>query len=301
MNAVSSAAAEHLVPAQVMRRALETGRIHHAYLFDGSDMSAMSATAWSMARALLCTERSLGQSAACGRCSACTRCVEPEELAPSRHPDLIVIARGLYAVDQIGRRTPEGTELSVDQIRAMVLPHRGFGPSEGKARVFLLYRPEELSVAAANTLLKTLEEPGADTHFILLSEQPGALLDTIRSRCLTVRFRRAPAAEQAPTLDAALLSALSGSLGDALDLADAWKKDKPELYAALDTIEQFLSWTIREQAQQNAIPARLEALADAAEFVRAARDDVDANVSPALAMEKMFFRIQRTGALSHKA
>src|SRR5262249_53466545 len=108
------------------------------------------------------------------------------------HPDVVVVERGLYAPQSIGRRTPETQDISIDQIRTLVLARSAFAPHEGRAKVFIVRRAEELSVSAANALLKTLEEPGARTHFILLSSQPEALLPTILSRTQRVRFAPLP-------------------------------------------------------------------------------------------------------------
>ncbi len=297
-SAAYAAPPSYPVVAQTLARALAVGSVHHAYLMYGSSVQNMAPSAWGLAQALVCELRAQGESMACNACSACMRAQMPAEPGPAKHPDLIVLGRGLYDADQIGRRTPEGQELSVDQIRTMVLPHRGFAPSENKARVFLLYRPEELSTAAANTLLKTLEEPGDGTYFVLLSEQPGALLDTIRSRCFSLRFADPVTEYAAPDeLPPQVLAALAGSQGAALALADSWKKEKGEVGAHLDAIEAHLRERVLRTLKQAPDAARVERLANAAEIVHAARDDLDANVSPALAVERMFFSIQRLGGL----
>jgi len=108
------------------------------------------------------------------------------------HPDVVVIERGLYAPQSLGRRTPETQDISIDQIRVLVLARAAFAPHEGRAKVFIIRRAEELSVSAANSLLKTLEEPGQKTHFILLTSQPEALLPTILSRTQRIRFAPLP-------------------------------------------------------------------------------------------------------------
>ncbi|HEX3343406.1 MAG TPA: hypothetical protein VHS09_02485, partial [Polyangiaceae bacterium] len=77
-----------------------------------------------------------------------------------------------------------------------------FAPHEGRAKVFIVRRAEELSISAANALLKTLEEPGARTHFVLLSATADALLPTIRSRTQRVRFGPLPDAVVAELLAA---------------------------------------------------------------------------------------------------
>jgi DNA polymerase-3 subunit delta' len=108
------------------------------------------------------------------------------------HSDVVVLERGLYAPETIGRRTPETQDLSIDQVRTLVIAHAAYPPHEGRAKVFIVRRAEELSVSAANALLKTLEEPLPRTHFVLLTSQPESLLPTIRSRMLRVRFGPLP-------------------------------------------------------------------------------------------------------------
>ncbi len=289
----SSAHEDPSVVLQTLSRALARDNVHHAYLMHGTSIANMAPSAWGLAQTLVCERRAPGESDACMSCSACLRAEAPAELGPAKHPDVIVLGRGLYDADQIGRRTPEGQELSVDQIRSLVLPHRGFGPSENKARVFLLYKPEELSTAAANTLLKTLEEPGRGTYFVLLSEQPGALLDTIRSRCFALRFPNVVADSASPVeLPPELLSALAGSQGASLAIADIWKKDKSELGAHLESIERHLSARVHAAATTGD-RALAERLALSSECVAEAREDLDRNVSPALAVERMFFAMHR--------
>jgi DNA polymerase-3 subunit delta' len=175
-----------------LERALEHGRVHHAYLFDGPDGVGKELAALGLAQALVCERRSERGTAACGECSACVRVPLREGSARPLHPDVVLLERGLYTPEQIGRRSPETQDLSIDQVRTLVLARAAFPPHEGKARVFILRRAEELSTAAANALLKTLEEPGERTHFILLSASAESLLPTIRSRTQRVRFGRLP-------------------------------------------------------------------------------------------------------------
>ncbi len=177
---------------ETLRRAVRSGRVHHAYLFDGQDGVGKELAALGLAEALLCERRKDGSSEACGECSACVRVTAVAAGSASAHPDLVLLERGLYTPDQIGRRTPETQDLSIDQVRTLVLARASFGPHEGRAKVFLVRRAEELSVSATNALLKTLEEPGRGTHFVLLSAHADGLLPTLRSRTQRVRFAPLP-------------------------------------------------------------------------------------------------------------
>ncbi len=167
-----------------LTRAIERREVHHAYLFEGPDGVGKERTALRVARALLC------EKGGCMKCSACSRSttLSPETPEVPLHPDVVLIARGIYPAAAIGRSRPESTEISVDQIRSLVLAKAAFGPHEGRARITVIRNAEELSISAANALLKTLEEPRDKQHFILLSSKPDRLLPTIRSRTLRVRF-----------------------------------------------------------------------------------------------------------------
>jgi DNA polymerase-3 subunit delta' len=173
---------------ETLRRALSRDRVHHAYLFDGPDGVGKERAAFGLAQALVCEKRGDGESDACGRCRACVRALPRDGEGRPAHPDVVVIERGLYDPATIGRRTPETQDISIDQIRTLVLARAAFAPTEGKAKVFIVRRAEELSQSAANALLKTLEEPGARTHFVLLSSFGASLLPTIQSRVQRVRF-----------------------------------------------------------------------------------------------------------------
>jgi DNA polymerase-3 subunit delta' len=266
---------------ETLRRALRSGRVHHAYLFDGPDGVGKERAAFGLAEALLCERREEGSSDACGVCSACARVTVLSGKALPSHPDLVLLERGLYAPVQIGRRTDELQDLSIDQVRTLVLARSAFGPHEGRAKVFILRRAEELSVQAANALLKTLEEPGRGVHFILLSSRADSLLPTVRSRTQKVRFAALPEAvvtrlltasgvdpDQASSVAklsrgsmalatslsdpdesaardafaARALAALSaGDLGPALELAEEAKKTKDSLETRLQAFAAHLA------------------------------------------------------------
>ncbi len=176
---------------QTLKRALAAGRAHHAYLFDGPAGVGKERAAFGLAQCLVCEQPSGGL--ACGACHACGRAVPEPPSTLSRHPDIVVLERALYEPGQIGRKTPESKEISIDQVRTLVLARAAFPPHEGRAKVFIVRRADELSVSAANALLKTLEEPGNATHFVLLTSRKGSLLSTIRSRTLALRFGLLPA------------------------------------------------------------------------------------------------------------
>ena len=148
---------------------------------------------------------------ACGKCRACDR-----------------IARGVH-VDVIAIEPDDRASIKIDVIRD-VLSQTGFRPFEGRKRVVLIREADTLEPASQNALLKSLEEPPPGTMFILTSAVPGALLPTVRSRCMRLRFGRLTTAEIAAALirdhdysdvDAKQTAPIAdGSIGQALALVD---------------------------------------------------------------------------------
>lgn len=214
-----------------LRRALVGGRLHHAYLFAGPDGVGKALAARGLAQALLCAApRADGD--ACGECGNCRRA------AAGQHPDFHVLQRGAKADG-----SPEAT-IRIDQVRELqrALSFKSF---EGARRVVIIAEAEKMNPSTANALLKTLEEPGAGTHFVLVSGAPHLLLPTIISRCQRVRFvplsreavarhLRAGAGLDAATAD--LVAGLAeGSIGRGLQLAASpLLAERAKLIAHLD-------------------------------------------------------------------
>ena len=307
---------------QTLRRALDTGHVHHAYRFEGPPGVGKEMAAFALAQALVCE---LGGTRACGTCSACQRALRLAENDPQvpAHPDVVLLQRGLYR----GRISAnEATGISIEQVRRMVLERAGYRPHEGKALVFIVRDADELTVSAANALLKTLEEPGQSTYFVLLTSRPNRLLDTIRSRTMPVRFSPLPDALVAQILrskgkDPKVAGVAQGSLAMALELAseDASKEREDFVAAAHSAIAARdlapavkFAETRRERdalrgllsyfAQSLAISGRervatqvdeAERAANRHRVVLSAMRDVERNVSPALALESMISRLRQ--------
>jgi len=312
-----------------LEQMLRSGRIHHAMRFEGPTGVGKELAAMAFAQALVCTS---DNPVGCGTCSACQRAVTMGEGTPAvpRHPDVIFVERGLYPPEVLGRSRPEAQELSVDQIRSVVLDRISYPPHEGKARVYIIRRAEELSISAGNALLKTLEEPGRNTHFILLVSRPARLLSTIQSRTLRVRF--APLADDvlldivtrqgiAPDLAKRVVPMSSGSASVALSLADpdasqerdtfvqeatdalAFKdssaalalaegrgRDKPALRAHLEALATHFALQARRAALNDDATAR--DLAARHQVVLQALRELERNASPALLIENMMLRLR---------
>jgi DNA polymerase-3 subunit delta' len=265
-----------------LRRALARDRVHHAYLFDGPEGVGKELAAFGLAQALVCEKRGEPdglKNEACATCGACLRAVVRQDTRRTGHPDVVAIERGLYDPAAIGRRTPEAKEISIDQVRTLVLSRAAFAPHEGRAKVFVIRRAEELSVAAANALLKTLEEPNPRTHFVLLTSQADALLSTIRSRTQRVRFGPLPEAVATKLLVGGGVDAFraqeiarlsGGSMDAALALADADESSARERFVAraleaLDapTLGPALDLAEEAKKEKGDLATRLAALASA--------------------------------------
>ncbi len=206
----------------ILRQALRNQRIAHAYLFEGPDGIGKRLIALALARALLCQDRT-----GCGDCTSCRK------VDHNNHPDIHLL-------------DADGLSIKIDQVRA--LQHElSLKPLEGQYKVCLIDGADHLIPAAANALLKTLEEPQKNTVIILLSNRPESLLDTIRSRCQRLPFQRLPKHHLAEVLanrldlgetDATILAALSdGSFKKALGQnRDLYLERRRELLRSLSSL-----------------------------------------------------------------
>lgn len=135
--------------------------LSHAYLLSGGSAESRHAFGQRMAAAYLCE----GEHAPCGVCRACRK------VKGSIHPDLVTVA------PLEGKR-----EISVDQIRSL-RSDAYIRPNEGKRKVYVIEPAEKLNPSAQNALLKVLEEGPEYAAFLLITGEPGIMLETIRSRC----------------------------------------------------------------------------------------------------------------------
>jgi DNA polymerase-3 subunit gamma/tau len=201
---------EHVLRA--LTNALESGRLHHAYLFAGTRGVGKTTIARVLAKALNCET---GITAApCGECSACC------EIDEGRFVDLI-------EVDAASRTKVDDTRDLLDNVQ--------YSPARGRFKVYLIDEVHMLSKSSFNALLKTLEEPPPHVKFLLATTDPQKLPVTVLSRCLQFNLTRLTprliqdrlakicAAENIgfePGALALLARAADGSLRDALSLLD---------------------------------------------------------------------------------
>lgn len=227
----------------LLQSALRLGRVHHAWLFTGPEGVGKETAALAFGRSLLCHGPVEGE--ACGECPACRK------VERGLHPDLLrilpealAVERGLLAREEVAR-TPS-RDLRIEQIRKLE-GALALAPVEGTRRVVLLLAAESMNAAAQNAFLKTLEEPPAGTHVVLVAEAGDRLLPTIRSRCVRVPFGPLPLDFVAERLvaergigaeEARLLAALAGgSLGRAQGLTPEALEGRARILEALEGLD----------------------------------------------------------------
>ena len=152
-----------LEPWRALTNLISERRVPHALLVTGGVGLGKTVFATALARLLLCQSPS-GESA-CGHCPSCTQFVA------GTHPDFHPLT-----VEE------EKSSISVEQLRALISDLQ-LKSGHGGRKVALIEPAEAMSSPAANSLLKTLEEPPADTVLLLVTSKPGRLPATVRSRC----------------------------------------------------------------------------------------------------------------------
>jgi len=206
---------EHVLKALV--NALDSGRLHHAYLFTGTRGVGKTTIARILAKALNC-ETGVSSSP-CGQCSAC------REIDEGRFVDLI-------EVDAASKTKVDDTRDLLDNVQ--------YAPSRGRYKVYLIDEVHMLSTSSFNALLKTLEEPPPHVKFLLATTDPQRLPVTVLSRCLQFNLKRLT-----PTLildrlahicDAEGIDAESGALAMLARAADGSLRD------ALSLLDQAIAY-----------------------------------------------------------
>ena len=203
-----------------LRRALESDCLPGAYLLVGPDGAGKSAAAQAFAQAAACLSPTHSPFDACGDCDSCRRAES------GAHPDILTVRPAGEQVqiwqlwDRQGRQSPGVLSRTL-----------AFAPVIGRRRVYIIEKADRLNESAANSLLKSLEEPPPYALFLLLAPHPARVLPTILSRSQIVRLRAVSTADLAAYLEqtrklepdrAAMMAAYSeGRVGQAVTLASA--------------------------------------------------------------------------------
>ena len=202
---------EHVLRA--LSNALDSDRVHHAFLFTGTRGVGKTTVARILAKSLNCETNGVSSNP-CGVCAAC------KEIDEGRFVDLI-------EVDAASRTKVDDTREMLDNVQ--------YAPTRGRYKVYLIDEVHMLSNHSFNALLKTLEEPPPHVKFLLATTDPQKLPVTVLSRCLQFSLKRLPAAligerlkyiatEEKLSFEPAAIALLSraaeGSMRDALSLLD---------------------------------------------------------------------------------
>ncbi|HQW82653.1 MAG: DNA polymerase III subunit gamma/tau [Rhodanobacteraceae bacterium] len=240
---------EHVVRA--LSHALDSGRIHHAFLFTGTRGVGKTTIARIFAKSLNCERGTSAEP--CGVCSICS------DIDAGRFFDLLEI--------------DAASNTGVDDVRDLI-ENAQYMPARGRYKVYLIDEVHMLSKPAFNALLKTLEEPPDHAKFLLATTDPQKLLVTVLSRCLQFNLKRLTieqivfqvdrilAAEQVEHDSESVLEIArggNGSLRDALSLLDqaiafgGGKLVAAEVRSMLGTIDRgavidFLDTILRDDA-----------------------------------------------------
>src|SRR6476620_3357284 len=160
--------------ARTLKKAIESDRIAHAYLFCGTRGTGKTSTARILAKCLNCEKSKEPTSEPCGKCNSCT--------AIARGDDIDVIE--IDAASNTG----------VDNVRDLIA-NASYRPARSRFKVYIIDEVHMLSKAAFNALLKTMEEPPEHVRFILATTEVEKVLPTILSRCQRYDFRNIPTRE----------------------------------------------------------------------------------------------------------
>lgn len=251
---------------RILRKALVTGRLAHAYLFSGPEACGKESVAFELARTLNC--RNARENPEKGSCGCCPDCVQINTFMHDNveylFPVEATLLENVESAKKENRRAAEAREryealiekkkcnpyftpamdrsMGILTEQILVLQQKAlYMRGEGEKKTFIISQAERMNPAAANKLLKLLEEPPAHIMFILISSRPETVLPTIRSRCQQVRFQRAAPQE------------LRQWLQEHRPGIDSQKRD---FLASFSRGNLALAWELMQQSSENeTIPA----------------------------------------------
>jgi DNA polymerase III delta prime subunit len=306
-------------PAEILFRSIGNDRVHSAYLLTGSGRQPTE-TAEAFARALVCHA---GDGTVCEQCDACHRShaggandnhntdgtdttdhvqIEPIVLdgkgkrGPTYrhmgdHPDLFWVERGR-----------DDTRITIGQIRDLQIALRR-GANEGGRRAAVIDGAEWLNPNAQNGLLRLLEEPPPSTTLILVASHASAVIATIRSRSVRVRFpvdsgpdiRAAEAPESVGQIVETLDGLRGRSIGEILDFAEQYRGARAVaaegVTELIDVSAQWLSSSIKQRVALGESPATRELDAHRS-LQQLRRDLIQRNANPQMVAERLLLGLR---------
>ncbi len=217
---------------------ISSGRIPHALMFTEPDGGPAMSIALAYLQYLYCPQRHDGDS--CGQCPSCNRVsklIHPDihfifpTTSPQTSASLMPQFRALVQQNPCFTESELGAALGIDSKSSLiavaeareVLSQLSLSALEGGWRSVVIYLPEKMNQDAANRLLKAIEEPEAQTQFLLITHAPEKVLQTIASRCQRLQLgaaARAPEFEDPQMLDDLMEALLRHDLFDALQAAE---------------------------------------------------------------------------------
>jgi DNA polymerase III subunit delta' len=189
---------------KTLKNCIKKQRLAHAYIFEGAHGTGKMRVANTLAKTFMCVNPVDGDP-----CEICPNC---KRITSGNHPDVHIIQ-------------PDGQSIKIDQIRGLQKEF-AYSGMESSKKVYIIDHADKMTVQAANSLLKFLEEPGSDTVAVLLTEQVHHLLDTIRSRAQAISFSPLQTErlmdklleEEIPKPIAALAASLTSDYAEALEI-----------------------------------------------------------------------------------
>ena len=151
-----------------LQNAISMGKVSHAYILNGPDLSGKMMIAEAFARALQCENEGT---------DGCGECKSRRQAQDHNHPDIIYV------------KHEKPNNISVDDIRTQLNNDIVIKPYSSKYKIYIVDEAEKMNQQAQNALLKTIEEPPAYAVILLLTTNADSFLQTIRSRCITLNMK----------------------------------------------------------------------------------------------------------------
>jgi hypothetical protein len=288
-------------PTAILRRSIAHDRVHSAYLLTGTGDAATEG-ALDFARALVCEE---GSGQACESCRACQRsnCAHETIAIDGKgkrgptfrhigdHPDLLWVERGV-----------DDTRVTIGQIRDLQAALR-LQSNDGGRRCAVIADAEWLNTQAQNALLRLLEEPPPKTSLVLVATRASAIIATIRSRSVRVRFPvaidlgiRDPDADESIVEIVEVLDGLSTRpVGEVLDLAEQYRGARAaaaeKVTVLVDVAAAWLNEGVKGKVARGESPAVREL--DAYRSLQQLRRDlIQRNANPQMVAERLLLGLR---------